>query len=99
MERIAELYNEMCQDGIPEEDARMILPNACFTSIVMSMNARSWIEAANKRRCRKSQWEIRQLFDKMRECIKNIYPTVYQLSVPNCQKPIGCQENKPCTKS
>ena len=99
MERIAELYNEMCQDGIPEEDARMILPNACFTSIVMSMNARAFIEACTKRVCNKAQWEIRELFKRMRECIKDAYPTVYRLSGPECSKRFGCKESKPCGKT
>lgn len=98
MEKIAELYNEMCEDGIPNEDARMILPNACFTSILMTMNARAFIEASTKRVCNKAQWEIQELFKQMRQLIKNILPIVYQLSGPECSKRFGCKEAKPCGK-
>ena len=49
MEYTAKLYNAMCEDGIPNEDARMVLPNACFTSIMVSMNARSLVEQCSKR--------------------------------------------------
>ena len=51
MEYTAKLYNAMCEDGIPNEDARMVLPNACFTSIMVSMNARAFSEAATLRTC------------------------------------------------
>ena len=95
MESIANLYNQMCSKGIPNEDARMILPNACFTSIMVTFNARAFIEAAEKRICNKAQWEIRAMFREMRKLIKNIYPTVYEMTKPNCQKN-GCIEKKSC---
>lgn len=95
MEDIARLYNDMCNSGVPNEDARMILPNACFTSIIISINARSFIEAGQKRICNKAQWEIKTMFRQMRELIKDIYPTVYELTKPNCLT-TGCLEAKPC---
>ena len=96
MEDIAELYNDMCNDGVPNEDARMVLPNACFTSIVVSMNARSLIEQSSKRLCNRAQWEIRQMFKLMRDSIKNVYPHVWEKCFPNCTKKCGCLEAKPC---
>ena len=96
MEYTAKLYNAMCEDGIPNEDARMILPNACFTSIIVSMNARAFLEAATLRTCNRAQWEIRQMFQLMRDSIKNIYPHVWKKCFPNCTKKCGCLEAKPC---
>lgn len=96
MVHIAELYNEMCEAGIPNEDARMILPNACFTSIIVSMNARSFSEAATLRTCNRAQWEIRQMFKLMRDSIKDVYPHVWEKCFPNCTKKCGCLETKPC---
>ena len=96
MVHIAELYNEMCEAGIPNEDARMILPNACFTSIIVSMNARSFSEAATLRTCNRAQWEIRQMFKLMRDSIKDVYPHVWEKCFPNCTKKCGCLEAKPC---
>ena len=96
MEDIAELYNDMCKAGIPNEDARMILPNACFTSIIVSMNARSFLEAATLRTCNRAQWEIRQMFKLMRDSIKDVYPHVWEKCFPNCTKKCGCLETKPC---
>ena len=96
MEDIARFYNEMCSKGIPNEDARMILPNACFTSIMVSMNARSFSEAATLRTCNRAQWEIRQMFKLMRDSIKDVYPHVWEKCFPNCTKKCGCLEAKPC---
>lgn len=97
MEDIARFYNEMCSKGIPNEDARMVLPNAYFTTLIMSMNARSFIEQCQKRLCNKSQWEIRNLYREMCKQIEFIYPKVYELCVPNCVTD-RCKEKKPCLK-
>ena len=96
MDDIANLYNEMCSKGIPNEDARMILPNACFTSIMVSMNARAFLEAATLRTCNRAQWEIRQMFKLMRDSIRDVYPHVWEKCFPNCTKKCGCLEVKPC---
>ena len=96
MEDIAELYNDMCNDGVPNEDARMVLPNACFTSIMVSMNARAFSEAATLRTCNRAQWEIRQMFKLMRDSIRDVYPHVWEKCFPNCTKKCGCLEAKPC---
>jgi thymidylate synthase (FAD) len=95
MSDIADFYNLMIENDVPKEDARMILPNACFTTIIVTMNARAFIEAGSKRICNKAQWEIRNMFRKMRKSIKYIYPTVYEMTKPNCQKN-GCAEKYPC---
>lgn len=96
MDNIAEFYQEMISKNIPNEDARMVLPNACFTSIIVSMNARSFSEAATLRTCNRAQWEIRQMFKLMRDSIKDVYPHVWKKCFPNCTKKCGCLEAKPC---
>lgn len=99
MDNIAEFYQEMISKNIPNEDARMVLPNACFTSIMVSMNARSLVEQCSKRLCNRAQWEIRELYTHMVELIKNIYPSVYSMCVPPCKTSTGCKEKYPCNKS
>lgn len=95
MNGIATIYDELLALGIPKEDARMVLPNACKTTILITMNARAFIEAAEKRLCNRAQWEIRGMFNLMRERIKYTHPLVYKLAVPRCAKH-GCIEAKPC---
>ena len=92
-EYIYSFYNTMIEQGIPKEDARYILPQGILTDIVVSMNARAFIEQCEKRLCRKAQWEIREMFTLMKECIKNVYPTVYTQLKPPCSK---CTEVYSC---
>ena len=42
------------------EDARFVLPNACETKMVVTMNARSLQNFFHLRCCSRAQWEIRQ---------------------------------------
>ena len=65
MKEIGKLYEGYQKDGVPNEDARYILPNACETSLYVSCNLRELIHMANERKCFRSQWEIRELVTKM----------------------------------
>lgn len=97
MQFVASAYNYLVVAGMPEEDARMILPNACTTTILVSMNARAFIEAAEKRLCNRAQWEIREVFREMRKLIGDSHPMVAKFAVPKCLKHV-CIEKKPCGK-
>lgn len=96
-ENIYSFYTAMIEQGIPKEDARYILPQGLLTDIVVSMNARAFIEQCEKRLCKKAQWEIREMFTQMKECIKDIYPTVYEQLEPPCAKG-GCTEVYSCNR-
>ena len=96
-ENIYSFYTAMIEQGIPKEDARYILPQGLLTDIVVSMNARAFIEQCEKRLCKKAQWEIREMFTQMKECIKDIYPIVYEQLEPPCAKG-GCTEVYSCKR-
>lgn len=92
----ASIYNSLIENGIKPEDARYILPNACFTDIVMSMNARAFIEQCTKRLCIKAQTEIHNLFDLMIQTIRMYsrdYDFILKLCIPPCN---NCKEKNPC---
>lgn len=42
MKKIADLYDYFIQNGIPHYIAREILPNACYTDMFITTNAREW---------------------------------------------------------
>ena len=44
-------YDKLIEAGIPKEDARMVLPNAASTSMVLTMNARELLHFFNLRCC------------------------------------------------
>ncbi|KAB3533605.1 FAD-dependent thymidylate synthase [Alkaliphilus pronyensis] len=66
------------------EDARFVLPNACETKIVVTMNARALFNFFHHRCCNRAQWEIRQLATKMLMLVRQVAPTVFKYSGPNC---------------
>lgn len=96
MEVIGELYERMIEAGIPEEDARYILPNACCTNIVVSMNGRELLHFFNLRCCTRAQWEIRELAEKMLELVKPVAPVIFETAGPSCVKLGRCPEKRSC---
>lgn len=92
MEEVEENYHELITLGVPNEDSRMILPNACCTSLYLSCNLRELIHICNERLCNKAQWEIREL---VQEMVKLVDPELQFMLVPKCQSGrIIC--NSPC---
>lgn len=71
-------YDKLREAGVPAEDARMVLPNAATTNLVMTGNLRSLLDFHSKRSAKGAQWEIRELADKLREEIVNIEPWTEQ---------------------
>lgn len=66
------------------EDARYILPNASYTNIVMTMNARSLINFFRLRCCNRAQWEIRELAELMYKLSFGVSPTLFSKAGPAC---------------
>lgn len=99
IEREKTFYQTMVHEDIKPEDARMVLPNACCTELVLTMNARALIEASGKRLCTRSQAEIREMFQKMKEQVSLYSPIIGEWMVPQCEKnkeyPF-CPERKSC---
>lgn len=97
MEEISKLYKGMVDAGIPEEDARYILPNACCTNIVVTMNARELRHFLGLRLCSRAQKEIRELAERMLELLKEECPVLFEDVGPKCQRLGYCPEAKGCS--
>ena len=73
------------------EDARFVLPNACETKMVMTMNCRSLQNFFNLRCCNRAQWEIRAVADEMLP----LAPHIFASAGPRCL--VGpCPEGRMC---
>jgi thymidylate synthase (FAD) len=91
---VSENYRELVALGVPNEDARMVLPNACATSLYLSCNLRELIHISNERLCTRAQWEIRDLVKQM---VSLVTPELHFMLVPKCKSGrIIC--NSPCGK-
>lgn len=87
---------ELTAQGVPEkaaarqaekmaiEDARYVLPNACETKMIMTMNARSLYNFFRLRCCNRAQWEIRELAWQMLKLCREAAPTLFAKAGPSC---------------
>lgn len=91
-----ELYHQLRKAGIPAEDARYVLPNATCTRLVMTMNARELVHVASIRLCTRAQWEIRQLFELIKEEVTNVAPIIGEHLRPKCETMGYCNEAETC---
>lgn len=79
---IRQEYANLQSMGIPNEDARYILPNACATSLYLSCNLRELIHICNERLCSRAQWEIRAM---VKEMVSLVHPDLHFMLVPKCK--------------
>ena len=89
-------YADMIESGMEEkaaknaaekkaiEDARYVLPNACETKMIATLNARSLINFFHHRCCERAQWEIRDLACRMLMLVKDVAPTLFSKAGPRC---------------
>ncbi|MDD3193065.1 MAG: FAD-dependent thymidylate synthase [Oscillospiraceae bacterium] len=66
------------------EDARFVLPNACDTQMVVTMNARSLYNFFRHRCCNRAQWEIREVAYQMLALVHTVAPTLFQSAGAPC---------------
>lgn len=96
MAEVTKLYTYFVEQGIKKEDARSILPNACASSIVCSLNLRELIHLANLRLCTRAQLEIRTVVKKMCELVLEREPWLSEHLVPKCERIGYCDEDNSC---
>lgn len=75
------------------EDARFVLPNACETKMVLTMNARSLLNFFRHRCCNRAQWEIREVADQMLTLVYGVAPNLFKNAGAPCVCG-GCPEGK-----
>lgn len=75
------------------EDARFVLPNACETKMVVTMNARSLLNFFRHRCCNRAQWEIREVANQMLALVKEVAPEIFKKAGPPCLNG-SCPEGK-----
>ncbi|MBC7320657.1 FAD-dependent thymidylate synthase [bacterium] len=88
-------YNKLIELGIPEEDARYVLPQGVTTKIIVTMNARELLHFFNLRCCLRAQWEIRIMANHMLEEVKKVAPIIFEKAGPFCFSG-PCPEEGPC---
>ena len=98
MQTLRDSYDMLLKLGVPQEDARYLLPNACTTELVMTMNVRELRHFFNLRCCNRAQWEIRELAQRMLVICKTVAPSLFADAGPSCAKLHYCPEARSCGK-
>jgi thymidylate synthase (FAD) len=93
LEEVWAFYSRMVDKGVEPEDARYILPNACETKIVVTMNARELHHFFQLRTCRRAQWEIRLMAQAMLKEVAPLSPMLFKGVGPGCMAG-ACPEGK-----
>ncbi|MDR2817523.1 MAG: FAD-dependent thymidylate synthase [Oscillospiraceae bacterium] len=75
------------------EDARYVLPNACETKLIVTMNARELKHFFLLRCCNRAQWEIRGLAFQMLKLARRVAPELFKNAGPRCVSG-DCKEGK-----
>lgn len=99
MQECQNAYNNLVGLGVPVEDARYVLPNACETVIDVSFDLRNLIHFCNERLCTRTQWELRQVAQKMADCVAEVESAFKEFLKPKCEIHTDypfCTENKSC---
>lgn len=76
VDNTVELYNSLLDNGVARETARMILPEAMQTRIIMNGTVRQWITFLNQRLHKTSQKEMREVANGIKDIFTNICPII-----------------------
>ena len=80
------------------EDARFVLPNACATKMIVTMNARSLYNFFRHRCCNRAQWEIRDVASQMLMLVRGVAPTLFKKAGPPCLTGVCPEGRMSCGK-
>lgn len=85
MDDVKEAYESLKDiDDVPLEDARYVLPNATKSNIIVTMNARELWHFFTLRCCKRAQWEIRELSNRMLDKVKDVAPIIFEEAGAPC---------------
>lgn len=88
------LYQQMVDNGVPEEDARYIIPQGITCDLILTMNARELRHFFALRTCNRAQWEIRDLADGMLRLCRREAPALFRGAGCACMAGKPCPEGK-----
>ena len=80
------------------EDARFVLPGACETKLIMTMNVRELMHFFSLRMCNRAQWEIRGLAAQMHRHCLCVAPVLFKQAGPGCLRGPCPEGEKTCGK-
>ena len=100
MGMIAQDVEWLVGQGIPREDAAMLLPLGMCTKVVDKRNLRSLIDMSRQRMCQRAYWEFRELFHDIRKALEDYSDEWAMVAatemMPKCDVLERCTEKHGC---
>lgn len=96
MDAMQEWYENWQKRLGSNEDARFVLPNACETRLMLTMDARELLHFFELRMCNRAQWEIRELANRMFELCYEKAPEIFADAGPKCLRGKCPEGEKTC---
>lgn len=81
------------------EDARFVLPGACETRMMVTMNVRELRHFFSLRMCSRAQWEIRALATEMHRLCMETAPALFADAGPACLRGACPEGEKSCGRA
>ena len=82
-----------------QEDARYLLPEACCTRMIVTMNARELNHFFNLRCCNRASREIREVAEEMLKLVYPVAPHLFKSAGPSCVCGACPEGNMSCGKT
>lgn len=102
MDHIREALVYLEEQGVPREDAALLLPLGMTTKVVCKHNARNLIDMSRQRECVRAYWEYRDIFRNMKLALTNYSEEWARLVAktmhPKCVEYGYCPEKHGCGK-
>jgi len=100
MQMIAQDINGLIAQGVPREDAALLLPLGMTTRVVDKRNLRNLIDMSRQRMCSKAYWEFREMFGDISGALSR-YSDEWEmitdhLFMPKCKAVGFCTEKHGC---
>lgn len=93
-------WQEKLGDGeSSNQDARFVLPGACETRMILTMNARELRHFFALRMCSRAQWEIRSVASQMHRLCLEVAPALFADAGPGCLRGACPEGAKSCGRA
>ena len=79
--------------GVPPEEARQLLPNACAVNYMVTMDVRNILFFLRQRLCHRNVYEMRIFANRLRDICVTWWPEVFINSGPPCYNGL-CNQGK-----
>ena len=96
---IAEGMKESPAKKKAQEDARYLLPEACCTRMIVTMNARELNHFFNLRCCNRASREIREVAEELLKLVYPVAPHLFKSAGPSCVCGACPEGNMSCGKA